>query len=971
MHRLRLALISLLVLALILGAVACGGGSAGLVDTELALADEVFIGIQNGDFKAVRYNDNGYRDSALNSSMDLAPVDSGDTTTVAIAINDTEPMYGVTLDLHYDPARYSPVEVNFGEMISEPVELAVTRISGLVALGQVDISGEAVRSGEFATVTFAHTPARDVSKVTAAAHSTLVDAAYTATQLTTQPDGFVALNDEITDAAPGTFKIWAIFATGDGDGNGESNISDLTPMVSYGYFGETVADDYFGPAAVDYDMNGEVNISDITPLGVHLGEATNGIEILLGDSATFAGTETVASTLNWTDGAAASPGGAITDWDDVFTTWTGAVTLADAEAADTNDDGFIYVSARSTDGTTPATACDGLEMHFQTFEEGFVITGFDFGIIREDLTEEDYNDGDTATLIAGEEITLNITGISGTYDPGTGAVAFTPADAGGTVPQTEYDNALADAITQAHWTATTNDLTDPTFWRTDTVLDPATSDGSGIAAVVFPDDDPESDATFPEGTLAVQMDATTGSFIPAAIPYAISLDVDENTGAPVINDLWTDFEQEDPPSEDWKVRETGNTVIQASFDFGDGGVPGDLSTVTAELFDFDSPLSPVMLTYTAENFNSGEFNIVDNPDPGVHPGDYIFGCLVGAQMIPDHHYMVRINSDEWTSVNKPGYGLHVEGVPTEVEFEIVPNYYGTPVDYMQVLYPDPHMRRDPRVTIDLIGGSVDPVDPAGYMDVIRDMGEEFPLTIIGTDVFPQITVIEGTDPSAIGATTAGISGVYVTERDPGKCVADIATITPPDPGSEKSYVFKLFGAAAVPADRPALGRGAFIVPEFMIDPGMPVGVDWGLNIFGRAATALGDRDFSDKNLNGSTVGGAQPDVFFVEFSGGTVHDYGGTSNVSVMFEDIDTAKQMSVDLNVRIAGLGGSEINMISVHTVVPDDFTNPGAPGWPGIFNPGATFDVSLDDPTEPGIDFTFPEADRMIVTGTNPNTT
>ena len=161
MHRLRLALISLLVLALILGAVACGGGSAGLVDTELALADEVFIGIQNGDFKAVRYNDNGYRDSALNSSMDLAPVDSGDTTTVAIAINDTEPMYGVTLDLHYDPARYSPVEVNFGEMISEPVELAVTRISGLVALGQVDISGEAVRSGEFATVTFAHTPARD------------------------------------------------------------------------------------------------------------------------------------------------------------------------------------------------------------------------------------------------------------------------------------------------------------------------------------------------------------------------------------------------------------------------------------------------------------------------------------------------------------------------------------------------------------------------------------------------------------------------------------------------------------------------------------------------------------------------------------------------------------------------------------------------------------------------------------------
>ncbi|MCB1221334.1 hypothetical protein KDL30_11785, partial [bacterium] len=70
------ALLLMAMAALIAGLVSCGGGSAMNSDMELAPVD-TFIGVSEGDFKAVRYNDRGYRDSSLNSSIDLRSFSEG------------------------------------------------------------------------------------------------------------------------------------------------------------------------------------------------------------------------------------------------------------------------------------------------------------------------------------------------------------------------------------------------------------------------------------------------------------------------------------------------------------------------------------------------------------------------------------------------------------------------------------------------------------------------------------------------------------------------------------------------------------------------------------------------------------------------------------------------------------------------------------------------------------------------------
>lgn len=116
---------------------------------------------------------------------------------------------------------------------------------------------------------------------------------------------------------------WLESLQGDGDNNGDVNISDLTPLgISFGKTpGSGAADSQARDA--DYDKNGEVNISDITPLGLNLGTSLGGYMVLAGpasdnlsDYDDFARTEMFPGTLN-----AAS--GELT-WD-----WTDTVELAE------------------------------------------------------------------------------------------------------------------------------------------------------------------------------------------------------------------------------------------------------------------------------------------------------------------------------------------------------------------------------------------------------------------------------------------------------------------------------------------------------------------------------------------------------------------------------------------------------------------------------------------------------------------
>src|SRR5688572_27740926 len=143
----RYVLLSLLILALLLVGASCGGGAG------TAQLDNVkdAQGITEGGFNLVRYDDTGNATNALNPTLDLNVQPAADTTTVVIAIDDKQPTLGVTLDLRYDASQFTPQNVEFGGLIDTDVELAVTRLGGLVALGQVSTDGADVRSGQFAT----------------------------------------------------------------------------------------------------------------------------------------------------------------------------------------------------------------------------------------------------------------------------------------------------------------------------------------------------------------------------------------------------------------------------------------------------------------------------------------------------------------------------------------------------------------------------------------------------------------------------------------------------------------------------------------------------------------------------------------------------------------------------------------------------------------------------------------------------
>lgn len=139
-------LLMLLVIGL-LSFASCGGGASSTLGASLQQPGANVDGVTSGGFKAVRYNDRGYPDSSLNTTLQMQVSEDGNTTTVRIAIADQSPSLGACVDLYYDPAQVSPVTTDLADLVSNPLELASTQRAGVVSLGQADTAGTSVRSG--------------------------------------------------------------------------------------------------------------------------------------------------------------------------------------------------------------------------------------------------------------------------------------------------------------------------------------------------------------------------------------------------------------------------------------------------------------------------------------------------------------------------------------------------------------------------------------------------------------------------------------------------------------------------------------------------------------------------------------------------------------------------------------------------------------------------------------------------------
>jgi hypothetical protein len=184
-------------------------------------------------------------------------------------------------------------------------------------------------------------------------------------------------------------------------------------------------------------------------------------------------------------------------------------------------------------------------------------------------------------------------------------------------------------------------------------------------------------------------------------------------------------------------------------------------------------------------------------------------------------------------------------------------------------------------------------------------------------------------------------------------VIDIAALepVPVDNPSSVIYGYKFFGRTNDPttdttgALSPNLGTGQFF--KNALGTGVPplLGEEFGVNAFNRTGqTLITDADWTNKTVQGSTVGSPAPDVFFVRWQGGRVYDPDtGNNNVYAVVENSDpetTQGQAEAYLELRIAGITPSGA-YIGVHPFANSDFFD-GITG--GILLTPFSYNVYLD---------------------------
>lgn len=305
------------------------------------------------DFEVRRLSEFNLHDPALDNTFIVIPNRTADEITLDVWTTDTEAEVYIAFDIGFDTAKFTvlsskptstwKIEINFtdffqtfsgrgeaGAMVQHRAELIVHR-------------------GPFAQFSFSLEPT--VSPYETRVGSTPINETYRSRDLEegNELEGFTVSNATAQPGQPASFTIFSLFMTGDGDDNGFVNMLDMLQFIVQGTFGAETSSTNLAAAATDYNINGEVNLSDLTMVVLHFFETVDTIEILIWDSGDYAD-ETPLMTFGFFDGTPSKRHEAYpftaTDWRDVFRTWDGEITLAMMQAADTNSDGEVLVSAR-------------------------------------------------------------------------------------------------------------------------------------------------------------------------------------------------------------------------------------------------------------------------------------------------------------------------------------------------------------------------------------------------------------------------------------------------------------------------------------------------------------------------------------------------------------------------------------------------------------------------------------------------
>jgi len=200
------------------------------------------------------------------TSVDLRVVTGQpNETRIAVSASDAQQLKALIIDIHYDPAQYTPAGIETTNLLGERdqlLELTVLDDPGTVHLGQVLIKPEEQTGfsgcGTVATISFLNKPYPVTKRISTAPWT---DASR------------IQLHDSVTG-----HLTWRHTNQGDCDQNGLVSAADLVPIALY--YGDSFAPVPFAEDdvrfVVDGDGNGGIFVSDITYVGMNFNNSILG-----------------------------------------------------------------------------------------------------------------------------------------------------------------------------------------------------------------------------------------------------------------------------------------------------------------------------------------------------------------------------------------------------------------------------------------------------------------------------------------------------------------------------------------------------------------------------------------------------------------------------------------------------------------------------------------------------------------------
>ncbi len=980
----RLIATGLLALSL-LSLVSCGAGStAGLTSRDETRSG---AGVRVGGFEVIRYNGSGFPDPALNGTLMVAVTNEGGQQALAISVTDSSFTTTVALDVKYDSGLLHPADVKFHGLLGNSSQVLsasfLSQQPGLAAIGETGIGTyvPGPLQGSFATLNFAAGGMRGVS----AAGDVHQSAAGVGDIIGDHPQNpntdlpNLTVDDTVADQV--TLSWTAAWHLADGDQNGLVTISDITPLGSNLNVG--VAADW-GAIVADYDGNGIVTIGDLTPMGKHLNEGTeNYLVEVMDDDGSEAGLAEV-GTFDWSQTAGddwtAPVGPPLTDsLTSVFKNWnvlldgSSTPSFTDLSDADVDTNGFVnfrVTPQRAGQQGVPSVITAGvvppdLTRYITVTGVSIQVVGATGGIGAS--TDVFDNANDIGTVQANTDVTILVNGINGTYSDIDNAGTFTEGTLPTGMTQADYDDALAAIRPTVTWLVANGGAANFHYrsdWLTFAVAPPAAGDlGPGR---IFPDDDPESTGPTSEGQLTLSLpngsdfDSDPLRSITASLfTQPFLFDVVTDPAAPLLGAA-IDLATGQPATELTLLTGTRVEIPLTLL-----AAPADPAETTLQLFEIDPATGATIgtpINFTYQNFapNQGQFFFRQLTPPVIQA--FVSGVAINTDSA--YHFTFRDAPNQappeaapWSTLNIPEELLTTAPPPPAAELVELPSNLDGPGGQgyynLQLLLPEPKIRRNPTGVFDFLGPAFIPNDGQAFADILKDSGDEFVMGVTETEAFPRIVVIKGdtapgggADPATIAFDTAGEPGVIVTERSPARVLVNTLALEIPGAG-ELDYAYKLFNE-----NQSAAGQGQFFTVALRINDPAPFAVNYGVNVFDRFATSgmtLADLPtlFTSKTINRANNGQPEPDVIWFQFNGGYVHDSVPGYNTRAVFEEKDGVLSPGVyTVDLRVAGIGPNG-DYLALHVVTEDDYYTPGGNG---VFLEGLEYIVRLDDPKFPG---------------------